>query len=111
MLAGVVGFEPTLSLLSLVAESKSAALPLGYTPVYLGGDQCSLVESVRLELLFSLPRGVCKPLHFALDIGVPGEVRTRAPKIKSLVLYQLSYEDNWCQRRGSNPHGITTNGF
>ena len=33
LMAGVVGLEPTLGLLSLVPESKSGALPLGDTPV------------------------------------------------------------------------------
>ena len=33
-MAGVVGFEPTLSFLGLVPESKSGALPLGDTPIW-----------------------------------------------------------------------------
>ena len=32
-MAGVAGFEPTLNLLGLMPESKSGALPLGYTPL------------------------------------------------------------------------------
>lgn len=34
-MAGVAGFEPTLSPLGFVPESKSGALPLGYTPISL----------------------------------------------------------------------------
>ena len=55
-LAGMAGFEPTLSLLSLVPESKSGALPLGYIPIFdysflnfLSSTYCRLFKVILIE--------------------------------------------------------------
>lgn len=121
-LAGMAGFEPA------VAESKSAALPLGYTPMLRGDDQLAAQRTilgvvvrvtpfeplmatdgalVRSDLAVFRLIGLTRHFSLPLFIGAGGRIRTPDLSITKALLYQLSYTSMWSEWRDSNsrPHG------
>lgn len=72
---------------------------------------CTLYFGIVTEKLFVSTRltnklGLLPIADFKTHLlGEPSGIRTRAPLIKSQVLYLLSYRFiNWCEWRDSNPH-------
>ena len=82
LMAGVVGIEPTSTVLETVV------LPLNYTPINGGGGEIRTPEPER-ERIYSPPRLATSLPH--LNNGGSGRNRTADTRIFSPLLYRLSY--------------------
>ena len=89
-MAGELGFEPRLT------QSKCAVLPLHYSPTVWWSEQHSKLHSLPYE-------GSSLPLKISDRNGRGRAARTPDKRIKSPLLYQLSYTPKVVATAGFEP--------
>lgn len=104
--------------MTAVAHSPAKCRPQGPRKpcAIIPPRRASLVEATGIEPASPVCKTGALPLSYApedfhvrplviVSRGAPGRNRTCDLRIKSPLLYQLSYGGEWCGRWDSNPHG------